>query len=246
MHKLLFSLRTLEKSFVVSNNFKSDQIFQTSIRFYAAKGKVKTLSEAELQAQKHASEMQYKEKTSLVGKPFDFKDAETSMKYMESDAYKLTYGEGAIWKKYARSYGTHRKPQWTRKMCIRRGLYGTGNPCPICRDEFLVVDYKNLKLLKQFLAPSTGELYSVTVTNVCQRQQKNLEVAYTLACDHGLIEHDVPFREYDYSLYYTPEEMDKSKSVEDPSMLLKIVLAANKKKLVDLRKLTDEDIREVK
>ena len=24
----------------------------------------------------------------------------------------------------------------------RRGLYGTGNPCPICRDEFLVVDYK--------------------------------------------------------------------------------------------------------
>lgn len=24
----------------------------------------------------------------------------------------------------------------------RGGKYATGNPCPLCRDEFLVVDYK--------------------------------------------------------------------------------------------------------
>lgn len=34
----------------------------------------------------------------------------------------------------------------------------TGNPCPICRDEYLVLHEKNVDLLKQFISPYTGEV----------------------------------------------------------------------------------------
>lgn len=45
-------------------------------------------------------------------------------------------------------------------MLQRNDVIVTGNPCPICRDEYLVVDYKNTDLLKQFISPHTGEIIS--------------------------------------------------------------------------------------
>ena len=39
------------------------------------------------------------------------------------------------------------------------GFLRTGNPCPICRDEYLVVHYKNVELLKQFISPQHGGTY---------------------------------------------------------------------------------------
>lgn len=39
-------------------------------------------------------------------------------------------------------------------------MISTGNPCPICRDEYLVLDYRNVDLLKQFISPYSGKLLS--------------------------------------------------------------------------------------
>lgn len=38
-------------------------------------------------------------------------------------------------------------------------------------------------------------------TGLCQKKHKELLVAIEKAWDHGFLTYDVPFREYDYSLY---------------------------------------------
>lgn len=49
-------------------------------------------------------------------------------------------------------------------------------------------------------------------------QHENLEVAFSKACDYGLIDHYVEHRSYDYSRYYP--ELKKDDDVEKPSVLL--------------------------
>jgi len=39
-------------------------------------------------------------------------------------------------------------------------------------------------------------LLPTTKTNVCRKQHENLEIAFEIACDHGLIDHHIPHREY--------------------------------------------------
>lgn len=126
---------------------------------------------------------------------------ETSIRYVNSQAFKDGYGNDPVWFLYRRNHKYQFAPPKTRKMCIRNDVIMTGNPCPICRDEFLVVSYKNVELLKQFISPITGELLSYKTTGVCQQQHQNLLVAYLQARDLGLITFDLPFREYDYSEY---------------------------------------------
>jgi len=41
-------------------------------------------------------------------------------------------------------------------------------------------------------------------TGLCQKRHLELLVAIEKAKDYGFITFDVPFREYDYSLYYKP------------------------------------------
>jgi small subunit ribosomal protein S18b len=41
-------------------------------------------------------------------------------------------------------------------------------------------------------------------TGLCQRRHLELLVAIEKAKDYGFITFDVPFRKYDYSLYYKP------------------------------------------
>lgn len=82
----------------------------------------------------------------------------------------------------------------------------TGNPCPICRDEYLVLHEKNVDLLKQFISPFTGEILGHSTTNICRKQHDNLMVAILRAYEQGLLTHHVPFRHYDYS-HYIPEEL---------------------------------------
>jgi small subunit ribosomal protein S18b len=41
-------------------------------------------------------------------------------------------------------------------------------------------------------------------TGLCQKRHMELLVAIEKAKDYGFITFDVPFREYDYSLYYKP------------------------------------------
>lgn len=86
---------------------------------------------------------------------------ETSVKYLASEAYKETYGTEAVWVQYRRNHKGLFPRRKTRKTCIRQGHISTGNPCPICRDEFLILDHRNLDLLNQFISPHTGEVRSL-------------------------------------------------------------------------------------
>ncbi|XP_041370332.1 28S ribosomal protein S18b, mitochondrial-like isoform X2 [Gigantopelta aegis] len=127
-------------------------------------------------------------------------DAPTSKRYLDSKAYAEAYGDQPIWIHYRRNFKGQLAPR-TRKTCIRAGVMSTGNPCPICRDEYLVIDHTNTKLLEQFVSPHTGEVFNPHQTGLCQKQHKKLLDEILKARHHGLIEDIVPFREYDYSEY---------------------------------------------
>ncbi|KAG8181565.1 hypothetical protein JTE90_017315 [Oedothorax gibbosus] len=127
---------------------------------------------------------------------------ETSIRYLKSKAYQTTYGDEPVWVKYRRNFKGQFVPRLTRKSCVRNGLIETGSPCPICRDEYLVLHYTNVDLLKQFIHPKTGEIHDCRKIHVCQRQLTKLRVAVKLAKFHGLLTHEVPFRTYDYKEYY--------------------------------------------
>lgn len=129
---------------------------------------------------------------------------EKSLKYLKSNAYKVTYGDEPVWVKYRRNHKGALPPRKTRRTCIRKGVIATGNPCPICRDEYLVLSENNTDLLKQFISPHTGAILSFQVTGLCQKRHQELMISVQRARDKGLITYDVPFRNYDYSEYYKP------------------------------------------
>lgn len=83
---------------------------------------------------------------------------ETSIEYLQSAAFKSTYGDRKVWELYRRVHKGQLPKQKTRKTCIRGNVISVGSPCPICRDEFLVLDHRNLELLKMFVSPHTGEV----------------------------------------------------------------------------------------
>lgn len=127
---------------------------------------------------------------------------ETSIRYLQSGAYQQTYGNNLVWEQYRRNHKGLFAPRKTRKTCIRQGLVSTGNPCPICRDEYLVLDHRNIELLQQFISPQTGQVLSYTKTGLCQKKHLELMVAVERARDYGLLSFDVPYREFDYSEFY--------------------------------------------
>ena len=76
--------------------------------------------------------------------------------------------------------------------------------------------------------------------DVCKKQQENLQIAYLRAIDFGLIDHHIPFRKYDYGLYY---EDQYNKLKLKPSVLLNIVTAAKQKNINDVfNDLKGEDV----
>jgi len=131
---------------------------------------------------------------------------ELSMKYFESAAYKTTYGDEPIWKHYRRNWDGKkgykgRPPLKTRETCIRQGKITTGSPCPICRDEYIVVDYRHVALLNQFLDDYTGRMLDPYQTGICQKQWRKMQVAMDKAEDYGLLDLDVPAIEYNMDEY---------------------------------------------
>ncbi|CAH1785293.1 unnamed protein product [Owenia fusiformis] len=126
----------------------------------------------------------------------------TSIRYMESKAYAETYGDEPVWTRYRRNYSGGFPPKKPRTTCIRGGRIASGNPCPVCRDEYLVLHRENTKLLKQFLSPNSGDVLPTTKTNICQKQFRNLLIAVEQAWDYGYIEKPLPSRKFDYSEYY--------------------------------------------
>lgn len=131
--------------------------------------------------------------------PREIVSVETSIKYMNSDAYKETYGNDPVWKLYRRNHKGAFPPKKTRKTCIRSGVISTGNPCPICRDEYLVIDHTNVKLLEQFINKHNGDIISYLKTGICQKRHKELLIALFRARDCGTITYDVPIRHYNYA-----------------------------------------------
>lgn len=85
---------------------------------------------------------------------------ETSIEYLKSSAFKSTYGDKKVWELYRRVHKGQLPKRLTRRDCISYGMIAYGSPCPICRDEYLVVDYRNLDLLKMFISEYTGEVNS--------------------------------------------------------------------------------------
>lgn len=127
---------------------------------------------------------------------------ETSIRYLKSAAFKQTYGDNPVWVLYRRNHKGSIPPRKTRRTCIRQGQITTGNPCPICRDEYLVLNENNAELLKQFISPYTGSILSYSKTGLCQKKHQQLVICIQRAYDKGLLTFDVPFRKYDYSEYY--------------------------------------------
>ncbi|MFT7811372.1 hypothetical protein Z043-110227 [Arapaima gigas] len=128
-------------------------------------------------------------------------DRDRPWDYLESEEYKERYGSNPVWLGYRRNHKGGIPPQKTRKTCIR-GDKICGNPCPICRDANIIVHYRNVKLLQQFVDPYSGEMYDPTRTGVCMKKQKELKQAVEAARDHGLLSFQVPFVDFsaeDYS-----------------------------------------------
>ena len=113
----------------------------------------------------------------------------------------LIYSIFQVWELYRRNFTKGLKFVETRRTCIRGDTITTGNPCPICRDEYLVVDYRNLKLITQFIDEYSGYVFTSKKTGVCQKQYKNIRIAIDKARLLGLLQVDQPFIEYDYSKY---------------------------------------------
>merc|ERR1712227_80972 len=137
-------------------------------------------------------------------------DVETSIRYMKSDAFKETYGDAKVWFPYRRNHKGGIPPKKTRKMCIRMGVMATGNPCPVCRDEYFVVHPKNVELLKHFIDPNTVQLISYTKTGVCQQKHNDLQIAIYRAWDIGTLDMPLQFMEFDYTDYYTAEQLSQT------------------------------------
>nr|DBA20570.1 TPA: hypothetical protein GDO54_017332 [Pyxicephalus adspersus] len=104
--------------------------------------------------------------------------------YLNSEEYIERYGKSLVWTNYRRNHKGPIPPQKTRTKCIRGGKV-CGNPCPICRDPNLLVDFRNIRLLEQFISPHTGVVHDPIKTGVCMEQHKKLVKAITEALDHG-------------------------------------------------------------
>ncbi|XP_011382281.1 28S ribosomal protein S18b, mitochondrial isoform X2 [Pteropus vampyrus] len=86
-------------------------------------------------------------------------------KYLDSEEYQTRYGSRPVWADYRRNHKGGIPPQRTRKTCIRKNKVA-GNPCPICRDHKLHIDFRNVKLLGQFVCAHTGVIFHAPYTGL--------------------------------------------------------------------------------
>ncbi|KAF7481254.1 small ribosomal subunit protein mS40 [Marmota monax] len=129
------------------------------------------------------------EKDSLPSVPISPYENEP-WKYLDSEEYQNRYGNRPVWADYRRNHKGGIPPQQTRKTCIRKNKIA-GNPCPICRDHNLYVDFRNVKLLEQFVCAHTGIIFHAPYTGVCMKQHKKLTQAIQKARDHGLLSYHI-------------------------------------------------------
>ncbi|KAL7053470.1 hypothetical protein AAHC03_027095 [Spirometra sp. Aus1] len=146
------------------------------------------------------------------GKPYKPATLEESLKYVKSTGlfslflhtveFTKLYRGKPVWFYHRRNFKGHFPPKQPRKSCTRGGLLITSNPCPICRDEYLVLDCQNVDLLKHFLHPQSAEILEPKITGLCEKRHKELLLEIEKARDLGTIEMRLPFRLFDYADYY--------------------------------------------
>lgn len=142
----------------------------------------------------------------------DYRD---SIKYMDSEAYKTTYQGHLVWKLYRRNHKLPFPAKNTRPNCINaEGFISTSYPCPICRDEYLVLHPENWKLLQQFIDPYTGRTFTVKEHGLCQKQYHNLIIAMYRAKDLGTLDYEITDRIYDYKEYSDCCERHRAHQIE--------------------------------
>ncbi|GFT66263.1 28S ribosomal protein S18c, mitochondrial [Trichonephila clavipes] len=73
--------------------------------------------------------------------------------------------------------------------------------CILCKYK-IPLDYKNPKLLSQFISPYTGFIYEKHITGLCEEQQKRLHRAITLSRRLG----------------YMPKLLKAAKYLKDPKL----------------------------
>ncbi|CAG2122557.1 unnamed protein product, partial [Medioppia subpectinata] len=74
-----------------------------------------------------------------------------SIQYVKSTAFAETYAHYKVWQLYRRNFKGQFSPFRSRDNCIIDNYIYTSNPCPVCRDEYLVLHYTNMDLLNQFI-----------------------------------------------------------------------------------------------
>nr|XP_002129978.1 28S ribosomal protein S18b, mitochondrial-like [Ciona intestinalis]XP_026693609.1 28S ribosomal protein S18b, mitochondrial-like [Ciona intestinalis] len=117
--------------------------------------------------------------------------------YLETADFRTLYGERLIWENYVRNFKGGVQPQQTRSNCFRKGEMSTGSPCPLCRDEKIMVTYNNLPLLHHFIDKQTGQLYSNLRTGACRFKHRRLVKAFSMAKDFGYLAAEAEFVKYD-------------------------------------------------
>ncbi|XP_074595933.1 mitochondrial ribosomal protein S18B [Brevipalpus obovatus] len=151
---------------------------------------------------------------------------EVSVKYLQSQTYHNTYGDYKVWQMFRRNFGGYHEniPRLTKKSCVGDDGYILGNnPCPICRDKYLTLDYRNVELIKQFIDLYTDQLIPLQRSNLCQVKYEELMTEYIKAKDYGTISFTMPQRDYDYQEYYHKDLLkdylrDRAETLDDPVM----------------------------
>ncbi|CAN7951706.1 unnamed protein product [Ixodes pacificus] len=63
-----------------------------------------------------------------------------------------------------------------------------GRKCILCKHN-IDVDYKNVKLLSQFVSSYTGKIYEKHITGLCEKQQRRVKTEIFKARKCGLMPH---------------------------------------------------------
>lgn len=157
---------------------------------------------------------------------------ETSIKYLESETFKKTYRGVPVWHWYRRNIiGQEILQPKPRPSCLDEfGVYRTNNPCPVCKDEYLILDHRNIKLLEMFMIEKTDQPIPILRSGLCRDAYRRLEAMILKSKDHGLILFDVPYRVYDYNEYYPWKDWGEPPKIpEDPQPMANTVRRSYKK-----------------
>lgn len=106
-NQLLFSNINIAKNSAISNH---NRFLSVSLKHFCSQ---------EPSEDKAAAIDSHKDRTKII-------PVELSIQYLNSEAYKTTYGDKLVWEQYRRNHKGMFPPRKTRKTCIRKGVISTG------------------------------------------------------------------------------------------------------------------------